>query len=451
MTWAQTSQGSGGANVGVLGLLALLLVYVLFCSVRWVRSTPEQRRARRLGWRIRRTWKHLAMNLKLSYADQTAKHRVDAHGNALPMPVRRPRIRVRADDFGARVVAGCLPGVSLAEYQNAAPYLADAWGCPQVVVTQERPGSVVLRALLADPLERPYVLKPHTKVPGKWELHLGRDDHGEEAVIPLRDNSGITVGGLPGYGKTSLQHHWISQLAPSPAVQFAFLDGKVSNIDEGDYAEFADRAFLTCGDDMEQANKALKTLCELRRSRAANMRKLRGTTQFWAKGPTPDMPLVFVIIDESHTFVQTSNRKTKALAEENALLLEDLAKKGRSAGFVLIIITQKQTGDAIPTSVRDVCQVGLSYAVKTDEAAVAALGADIRQYPDASPTTLVGDQYRGVCVASLADRPGFSRIRTPHVAENDAALVVRATEKLTSDPGILLEAQLLAADFGPAA
>ena len=111
-----------------------------------------------------------------------------------------------------------------------------------------------------------------------------------------------------------------------------------------------------------------------------------------------------LIIDEAHTYFRDykgsdpQTKKLAALAAENARLVEDLVKKGRSVGILVILTTQKTTGDAIPTFIRDVCPVGLSFAQKTAEAAVAALGEDIRNWPDANPITLQDPAYVGVAV-----------------------------------------------------
>ncbi|MBP2062364.1 hypothetical protein J2Z30_003380 [Streptomyces iranensis] len=132
-------------------------------------------------------------------------------------------------------------------------------------------------------------------------------------------------------------------------------------------------------------------------------------------------------------------KKLAALAAENARLVEDLVKKGRNVGILVIIATQKATGDAIPTFIRDVCPVGLSFAQKTAEAAVVALGEDIRNWPDSSPTALQDPAYLGVAAMAHQGRPGFARIRTPYVADADAARIATDTAHLTRDPAELLE------------
>src|SRR5207249_2107453 len=107
-------------------------------------------------------------------------------------------------------------------------------------------------------------------------------------------------------------------------------------------------------------------------------------------------------------------------------------------GICVVLATQKSTGDAIPTAIRDVCPVALSFAQRTDEAAVAALGADIRQYPDANPVSLQDPAYVGVASMVVQGRPGFVRVRTPYVRDQDVARICKASSGLTRDPMSLL-------------
>jgi S-DNA-T family DNA segregation ATPase FtsK/SpoIIIE len=242
------------------------------------------------------------------------------------------------------------------------------------------------------------------------------------------------VAGVPGTGKTSLQRWWLCQLAPHPAVQIAVVDGKVSDPVDGDYGLLLPRCFDGAGDDLNDANQLLGRLHTLMRSRSAWLRAHRGTAQFWEHGPTEDCPLVVVLVDESHTFVTGASRKDRDLCDSNVWYLTKLAKEGRSRGFLTAFVTQKQTADAIPTAIRDVCQVGLSFGVRTMDGAVAALGDDIRQYPDIAPTSLIGREWTGVAVMRLPDRAGYHRVRTPYGSETDAAGLVAAHAHLLREP-----------------
>jgi S-DNA-T family DNA segregation ATPase FtsK/SpoIIIE len=75
------------------------------------------------------------------------------------------------------------------------------------------------------------------------------------------------------------------------------------------------------------------------------------------------------------------------------------------------------------------------------DGAVAALGEEIRQHPDASPVLLNDPAYVGVAVTSLPGRPGFHRVRTPQVDHHQVAAIIRATTGRRRDPAELLAEQ----------
>src|SRR6266567_2241738 len=170
------------------------------------------------------------------------------------------------------------------------------------------------------------------------------------------------------------------------------------------------------------------------------IRSALGVKNMWHVGPSDRWPLVILVVDEAHTFLadMKGDKDLVALTAENRQLVEDIVKKGRSVGIIALLATQKSTGDAIPTAIRDVCPVALSFAQRTDEAAVAALGADIRQYPEANPVALQGPAYVGVASMVVQGRPGFVRVRTPYVRDEDVARICAATASLTRDPLELL-------------
>ncbi|MGW3874356.1 FtsK/SpoIIIE domain-containing protein [Streptomyces sp. NPDC005055] len=429
-----------------LGLIAL---WAVVWVVRYVRASPMERISTRQAVRIRWGWQRLAPMCGLSVTDKmpTALASLANSDGKPPKPrVLVPALKVTPDAFGVMAWANCLPKVGLAEFQKAAPYLADAWRMTRVsVLPGNQPGQVMLRGVRVDPLITPTIHVPTGRPPeehAKWDL--GVDEFGMPVFVPLKEVPGVAMGGLPGFGKTSCVNRLVCDWAPSPAVQFVFFDGKVSHACEGDYADLVQRAFAFCGDDLEEANKLLKELVELRRGRSASIRSALGVKNMWHVGPSADWPLVVIVIDEAHTYFRDhkgsdpATKRLAALAAENARLVEDLVKKGRSVGLLTLLTTQKTTGDAIPTFIRDVCPVGLSFAQKTADAAVAALGDDVREWPDASPVNLQDPAYVGVAVMSQHGRPGFVRIRTPYVADKDAARVADATAYLVHHPAQLL-------------
>jgi hypothetical protein len=76
-------------------------------------------------------WSLLAQTLGLGYRDQwTRQHRY-------------PAAELAVDDQGVTATVAAIAGAGLADYQKAASYLADTWGC--VTVCPRTPSYVVRR------------------------------------------------------------------------------------------------------------------------------------------------------------------------------------------------------------------------------------------------------------------------------------------------------------------
>ena len=142
------------ALVGLYALVVLVggtatLVGVLAgrrLRARWAQRYPERAAARqraRYGQRVAAEWPLLAQTLGLGYRDQwTRQHAY-------------PSARFVVDDQGVTAPVAGIAGAGLADYQRAAGYLADAWGCVTVRAEQQGPGLVRLRGLHRDPLRAP--------------------------------------------------------------------------------------------------------------------------------------------------------------------------------------------------------------------------------------------------------------------------------------------------------
>jgi S-DNA-T family DNA segregation ATPase FtsK/SpoIIIE len=309
---------------------------------------------------------------------------------------------------------------------------------------QEGPGLIRLRGLHRDPLLVPARVDLSGMAPESLDSWwLGWAEDSTPVFVRLAEVSGIVVAGLAGFGKTMLVGHLLGQLAPSPAVQFVLIDGKGGP----DYDRLFPRAWLSAKDDLDQVRDVLRRVHRLMVDRQASIAQVLGVTDAWHLGPSPSWPLVVVVIDEAHTFFHERKGTSPEVKAHNAVvaelsrLVEELIRKGRNVAIQVMLLTQRATGDAIPTRIRDNCQVAISFATRTVDGAVAALGEEIRHHPDASPVRLNDPVYVGVAVTSLPGRPGFQRVRTPQVDHHHVAAVIRVTTGLRADPAALLAAQ----------
>jgi len=135
----------------------------------------------------------------------------------------------------------------------------------------------------------------------------------------------------------------------------------------------------------------------------------------------------------------------EGLARRCIALTGELIRKGRSVMCLTILATQKTTGDSIPTSLRDNSGLAVSFALKTTESSVAALGDAIREYPGYSPT-LLRETPGGIGTAVVTLTTGtdpFTRLRVPEITEQWAAERAAATAHYRRDLSV---GSVLAAD-----
>lgn len=365
--------------------------------------------------------------------------------------LRYPKARFRADDHGMTVTIRTVPRVGRQQIEAVLPHLADAWRVQRCSVSQPRPGRVVVKGMVRD------VMLEHLGMdaapPGTYDgadpsrIWLGRDESGTDRWLDLANISGVVVGGQPGGGKSQAITSWLCQLAPSPAVQFATLDGKGGD----EFSDFAPRAWITAGDSVDGALDVLEQLSALMYDRLRIVRDFTGGAKnIWSVGVSADWPLVFVVVDETQQFLDMPAAKARGKEAEKACarmvtLGSDLVRKGRSVGFCTLLSTQKPTSDSLPSSISANCALSMAFSLRTLDAAKAALGQDIGNYQSLSPVSLSLPDYAGVAVASLMDgMVPFTRIRSPLVSEDQAARVAAATAHLLRDPSALVPARLRA-------
>jgi len=446
-------------------VLAVLLYRPAADLVRFVTASPAARRHYPGMIRARHRWHWLCRCTGLVQPELAAGIRPGAESRALVLillvgmsrllalllgiesaertaRILYPRARQwRLTDYGWQCVVKTAPRTGRKEVEKQAAHIADYWRSVRVGVTQAAPGRLIIRALRDDPLAVPF--GPDQCPVGTYEphqptvLYVGRDDFGNDRYLPLRGLTGICVSGLPGYGKTSLISSWLCQLTTTPAAQFVLLDGK----NGGDQEPWRDRAWRHGGDQLTDALGVLEDVHAEMRRRLRNIVSICGQRNAWnADGPTEDLPLLITVLDECQTYLDLAQHKgdraTENLARRCIALAGELIRKGRSVLCLTILATQKTTGDSIPTSLRDNSGLAVSFALKTTESSVAALGDAIREYPGYSPTLLRETPNGiGTAVATLTTGTDpFTRLRVPEITEQWAAVRAAETAHLRCEP-----------------
>lgn len=216
---------------------------------------------------------------------------------------------------------------------------------------------------------------------------LGVTSSGREAWITWNGSSGMVVGGVPGSGKTASLLPVFAAMAGK--CELHVFDGK-SGFDLHPLQHIA-RIYDRSGD-IAAPLETLRALDKLRVERAEALHTAAGVNNFWNMtqeqrerfGVTP----VFLILDECQTWLDQSgmSKDEKVIAEEVKRLIRTLVQKGRSAGIVVFLATQKPDSVSIPTVIRDNAALKLCFRVSTPEQAVTVLGQQSPAAP--SPTDI---------------------------------------------------------------
>jgi S-DNA-T family DNA segregation ATPase FtsK/SpoIIIE len=323
-------------------------------------------------WTYRRHWQPAMVGAELAY------------GRRLPHLGA-----VTSDRYTDRVRARMLPGQTPADWNAVAERLARTFGAREVRVRPlglER--SVELLCLRRDPLAVPVPVPDPPGAPDLTAVPVGRTEAGEVLTLPLL-GSHLLIAGETGAGKGSVL--WSLILGVSPAVRSGHVrlwvidpkGGMELAAGEPLFGRFAHGGLEEYADLLDEAVRGL-------RARAA---RLRGITR--KLEPTPEEPLVVVVVDELASL--TAYVDDPALRRRLANSLSLILSQGRAPGVCLVAATQDARKEVV--GFRDLFPARV--ALRTAEPAQADLilgrgardrGALTEAIPDGSPG--IGYLYR---------------------------------------------------------
>lgn len=173
---------------------------------------------------------------------------------------------------------------------------------------------------------------------GKVTIGVSVED-GSPDGFSLREISGIVVGARPGEGKTVLLQQLQDALKGHADV--VTIDGKTTSL--GESAEV------------------------IRATQKEMTRRFTRNIDFWKD--SQGFPLRVLVLDECQQIFDASseNKADKNDAKERVRIVRDLVQRGRSAGVITVLATQRMSADVIPTAVRDLATVRICGRVTGDD------------------------------------------------------------------------------------
>jgi S-DNA-T family DNA segregation ATPase FtsK/SpoIIIE len=193
-------------------------------------------------------------------------------------------------------------------------------------------------------------------------VHLGIDEYGEQVHVNLAERN-MLIGGEPGGGKSSALNLICAHGALSADCRLILIDG--NQVQLGPWRHCAD---MFIGPSITDAIDAFTQFQDImnrryRRLLAAGLRKI---TRHDGE------PVYLILIDEYAYYSATVG--TKQERERFAALTRDLVARGRAAGVIVILATQRPSHQVIDPSMRDLFSYRWAFRCTTDSSSDTVLG-----------------------------------------------------------------------------
>jgi S-DNA-T family DNA segregation ATPase FtsK/SpoIIIE len=297
--------------------------------------------ARYRRWLYGRNWHAAMVTARLAVS-------FDAH-TVLPV-LRRVTCSAGVDVVTVRMVTGQIPD----DFAKVAERLAHTFGVRQVKATPgNRPDVVLLHLFRGDPLAKLLRPLPVPAVPEFAALPVGRREDGDGYDLRLFGTQVLVVGAT-GSGKGSVIWSVVRSLAAgvtSGLVQLWGLDpkgGMELGMGAPMFARFARKDYAAMCELIEEAATVAK-------DRAGN---LYGRTR--QHTPTPDEPLIVVVIDELANL--TAYLTDRQLKDRIKAALSILLSQGRAVGVHVLAAIQDPRKEVLPFRDLFPTRIGLRLA-----------------------------------------------------------------------------------------
>jgi DNA segregation ATPase FtsK/SpoIIIE, S-DNA-T family len=408
--WTSPEQATGWAIFAAIALLVWRLGHRR--SFSWAIG----RRAR-TGWR--RLWVYELRWRAVMTMSGLAKRYRDAEAV--------PRLRkVACTPWCDRVLIRLLVGQCTEDVERVAPELAHSFGARDCRVYEHRPGWLWLELPTRDPLTAVIPALPVPESADPSAVAVGLREDGEPWCIRVLGTH-LLIAGATGSGKGSVLWSLLRGLAPG------IRDGWVAvwAIDPKGGMELGPgRALFArfCGEDFLAMADLLDEAVAVMQDRA---RRLAGVTRLHE--PTPEEPLILVVVDEVATL--SAYLPDRKLRERMANALGLLLTQGRAVGVSVIAALQDPRKEVL--TLRNLFPARVALRLDEPGQSDMVLGDGARDR--GARCDRIPDSLPGVGYVRLDGVREPTRVRTAYVT--DADIVAMAAEYAPTRPQAVAEKQ----------
>lgn len=247
---------------------------------------------------------------------------------------------------------------------------------------------------------------------------------GSRVTVGLMERN-LLMGGLPGSGKSGggtallcgisrLEHVAVVALDPK-RVELSLWRQRCSYV--ATHESDISRVLAALTEEMERRYEWLEEI---------------GKKKIEAEMLSDELPFIVVFIDELADIVSIGVTKEDRMHDEiRSTRIRRLIAKGRAAGIDVQCMTQKPQSDVVPTALRDLIQLRVSFATSTAAMTDTILGAGASQ--NGGLAHEIPSSLKGVCYVISEDERIPKRCRAYWVPDDQVAGIARSTAHLRVD------------------
>ena len=238
-----------------------------------------------------------------------------------------------------------------------------------------------------NPLEEGFMVKDIDEIEVKnegngVEVYNAIDINNDIIATRLKEVAGITIGGIPGSGKSAFLITLCSALLKRNLIDLTIIDLKGTSTDWNAFKGLAkimqlETNYDTGETNLEEISQTIRDFANGTEERMQKFQAETGETNFWHTKVTPQNKIRMIVLDECQEVFNkdgVTDRKQRELMENIQRQCERIVKKHRSMGGMAVFATQSVTNQNLPVDVRKNSALRIAFRLTEHSAEEITLG-----------------------------------------------------------------------------
>lgn len=261
-------------------------------------------------------------------------------------------------------------------------------------------------------------------------IDIGLDRYGQPVTVTLHGGSGMLIGSMPGYGKSSLMNLVVASVVADARARLFVVDCK-GGADFTAWENVAARSYSGAPErDPEALLDVLRAAHADMEAKYALLPSHRASKVTDALAGEPGLEPLLVVVDEAQELYGKRSPTPQPVRDEALSLTLSIIARGRAVNVWMLFAGQRVTDDEIPAAITQRVTARVAFRLGTQPASQAVLG------PDAWAEGYRATKLPAPGVGYVADETGVHHLRAWFVPDDDAYRLAQIIEQRRADTAV---------------